>query len=255
MLQVDREVGAAIRESGVPRSELFITSKFWPQFGAPENVEKCLDLCLQNMGIDYLDLFLAHWPVVLEATSDISNAKAFPAATDADKAIATSADGKAIVDWTHTCQSIAAANNQRGSFIPTWQAMQGLIATGKVRAVGVSNFNIPQLQEILSAGGSVPVSCNQVEAHPWFPNTTLLEFMDGAAITKTVYCPFAGQKKGGTSLTEDPLVVHLAKKNRMGVGQLLQSWAVQRGTIPLGKSQTPGQPSLFNYRYSMRGGR
>lgn len=244
--QVDNEVGAAIGDSKVPRSELFITSKFWPHFGAPENVEKCLDLCLQNMGIDYLDLFLAHWPVVLEATSDISTAKAFPGATDAEKAIATAADGKAIVDWAHTCQSIAAANDQRGTFVPTWQAMQRLIATGKVRAVGVSNFNITQLQEILSVGGAVPVSCNQVEAHPWFPNTQLLEFMHEAEIMTTVYCPFAGQKKGGTSLIEDPLVVRLARKNGMGVGQLLQSWAVQRGTIPLGKSQTPGQ-HLFHY--------
>lgn len=239
--QVDQEVGAAIRQSGVPRSELFITSKFWPHFGAPENVEKCLDLCLRNMGVEYLDLFLAHWPVVFKATSDISTAKAFPAATNAEKAIAATADGKAIMDWSHTCQSIAAANDQRGTFIPTWQAMQRLVATGKVRAVGVSNFNIAQLQEILSVGGTVPVSCNQVEAHPWFPNSQLLEFMDGEEILKTVYCPFAGQKKSGTQLVKDAVVVHLAQKNRMGVGQLLQSWAVQRGSIPLGKSQTPGQ--------------
>lgn len=196
------------------------------------------------MGLDYLDLFLAHWPVVLQATSNISTAKVFPGATDAEKAIATNADGKAIVDWIHTSQSIAAANDQRGTFIPTWQAMQRLIATGKVRAVGVSNFNIAQLREILSVGGAVPVSCNQVEAHPWFPNTPLLEFMQEAEITPTVYCPFAGQKRDDISLVEDPLVVRLAKKNEMGVGQLLQSWAVQRGTIPLGKSQTPGQNPL-----------
>ena len=196
------------------------------------------------MGIEYLDLFLAHWPVVFQATSDISTAKAFPAATNAEKAIAATADGKVIVDWSHTCQSIAAANNQRGSFVPTWQALQGLVATGKVRAVGVSNFNIAQLQEILSVGGAVPVSCNQVEAHPWFPNSGLLEFMDRAEILKAVYCPFAGQKKSGIQLVKDPAVVHLAQKNDMGVGQLLQSWAVQRGTIPLGKSQTPGQQAL-----------
>ena len=194
------------------------------------------------MGIDYLDLFLAHWPVVLEARSNISTAKAFPDATEAQKAIATSTDGKAIVNWTHTCQSIAAANGQQGSFVPTWQAMQAMVATRKVRAIGVSNFNIVQLQEILSAGDSVPVSCNQVEAHPWFPNTELLEFMQREEIMKTVFCPFAGQKRGSTPLVEDPLVLRLAKKNGMGAGQLLQSWAVQRGTIPLGKSQTSGEP-------------
>ena len=206
------------------------------------------------MGVEYLDLFLAHWPIVFQATSDISTAKAFPAATDAEKAIATTADGKAIVDWTHTCQSVAAANNQRGSFIPTWRAMQGLVATGKVRAVGVSNFNITQLEEILSVGGAVPVSCNQVEAHPWFPNRQLFAFMDAAEILKTAYCPFAGQKKSGAQLIQDPLVVRLAQKNQMGVGQLLQSWAVQRGTVPLGKSQTPGQPSLSKYFSSLMGG-
>ena len=193
------------------------------------------------MGIDYLDLFLAHWPLVLRASSNIASAKAFPGATDAEKAIATSADNKAMVDWAYTSQSIALANNQKGSFIPTWQTMQGLVATGKVRAVGVSNFNIVQLQEILSVGGKVPVSCNQVEAHPWFPNTELLEYMQKEGILKTVFCPFAGQKRGSSLLVEDSLVLRLAKKNGMGVGQLLQSWAVQRGTIPLGKSQTPGE--------------
>ena len=196
------------------------------------------------MGVEYIDLFLAHWPVVLEARSNISTAKAFPGATNAEKAIATDADGKAIVDWTHTCQSIAAANDQCGSFIPTWQAMQRLVATGKVRAVGVSNFNIVQLKEILSVGGRVPVSCNQVEAHPWFPNTQLIEFMQEAEIMRTVFCPFAGQKMGGTSLLADPLVLRLAEKNEMGVGQLLQSWAVQRATVPLGKSQNPSQQTF-----------
>lgn len=192
------------------------------------------------MGIDYLDLFLAHWPLALKARSNIASARAFPDATDAEKAIATSSDGKAIVDWTHTSQSIAVKNGQNGSFVPTWQAMQALVATKKVRAVGVSNFNIGQLQEILSVGGVVPVSCNQVEAHPYFANTELLEFMQGQDILKTVFCPFAGQKKGGMPLVENPIVLRLAKKNDMGVGQLLQSWAVQRGTVPLGKSQTPG---------------
>ena len=192
------------------------------------------------MRIDYLDLFLAHWPVVLQGRSNISTAQAFPEATDAEKAIATSVDGKAIVDWTHTCRSIAAANGHEGSFVPTWQAMQRLVATGKVRAVGWSNFNIDQLQEILAAGGTVPVSCNQIEAHPWFSNAPQLEFMEKEEILKTVFCPFAGQNRVGPSLVEDPLVLQLAEKNRMRAGQLLQSWAVQRGTVPLGKSQSRG---------------
>ena len=58
--QVDEEIGAAIKESGIPRSEIFVTTKFWPHFGDPENVELCLDICLKQMGLDYVDLYLAH---------------------------------------------------------------------------------------------------------------------------------------------------------------------------------------------------
>ena len=71
----------------------------------------------------------------------------------------------------------------------------------------------------------------------------LLGFMQREEIMKTVFCPFAGQKRGSTPLISDPIVVLIAKKNEMGVGPFLQSWAVQRGTVPLGKSQTPGEPS------------
>ena len=193
------------------------------------------------MDLDYLDLYLAHWPIALKPRDDIENAKGFPDATNKDLAILESPDGKPIVDWEHTTESIATANGKQGSFAPTWKAMQALVATGKVRSVGVSNFNISQLEEVLSIGGEIPLSCNQVEAHPWFQNTELLSFMRSKKILATVYCPFAGGNETGALLVKDPDVKRLAEKNKLGVGQLLQSWAVQRGTIPLGKSQTPGE--------------
>lgn len=240
--QVDEEVGAAIRESKIPRSEIFITTKFWPEFGAPENVEKCLDICLKNMGLEYVDLYLAHWPLAFKALPNIATAHASPSATNDDRGIAADDDGKPIIDWAHTSESMARENGQKGSFKPTWRAMQRLVSEGKVRAIGVSNFNITQLQEILSADGEVPLSCNQVESHPWFPNTELFDFMMDKGILGTAYCPFAGQKgKDGINLVQDPSVKALAEKNQLGVGQLLQSWAVQRGTIPLGKSQNAGE--------------
>lgn len=245
---MDEQVGAAIRDSKIPREEIFITSKFWPSFGAPENVEKCLDLSLKGMGLEYFDLFLAHWPVAFQVQPDrIASARAFPGATDEDKAIVTGVNGKPAIDWAHTAESIAAADGQRGSAKPTWQALQKLVETKKVRAVGVSNFNIEQLKEVISVGGDVPVSCNQVEAHPWFPNTELLKFMREQGILETVYCPLGGKGKKGTLLVEEPLVKELASKNSMGEGQLLQSWAVQRGTIPLGKSQNAGEMNQSGY--------
>ena len=193
------------------------------------------------MGLDYVDLYLAHWPLVLQARNDLSKARATPDASNKERGIASDEKDRPLKDWQHTCASISAANDEKGSFQATWRAMQGLVDSGKARAIGTSNFNIEQLQEVLAVGGKVPLSCNQVEAHPWFPNSDLFAFMDQHSILKSAFCPFAGQKAGGLPLVKDPTVIGLAKKNGMGVGQLLQSWAVQRTTIPLGKSQTIGE--------------
>lgn len=116
--------------------------------------------------------------------------------------------------------------------------MQKLVATGKARAVGVSNFSISDIEALLPYTKDVPISCNQVEVHPWLPNTELIDFAKKHDILTTCYSPFAGQKDDGETLLQDSTVKKLAEKNNMGVGQLLQSWAVQRGTVPLGKSAT-----------------
>lgn len=120
----------------------------------------------------------------------------------------------------------------------TWQAMQKLVSTGKTRAVGVSNFSISDLKAILPYAQDIPISCNQVEAHPWLPNNELIQFSKEHGILTTCYSPFAGQKADGETLIHNATVKQIAQKNGMDVGQCLQSWAVQRGTVPLGKSAT-----------------
>ena len=190
------------------------------------------------MKLDYIDLFLAHWPFSFQAAQNIVTAQSFQNATPAERGEAVGEDGKITIDWEHSCETIVAVNGKRGSYKSTWRELQRLVGTGKLRAVGVSNFNIEQLQEVLSVKGDVPVSCNQIEGHPWFPNTDLINFIKKEGILATMYSPFA-PKKEPPFLLEDAEVKHLAEKNKMGIGQLLQSWAVQRGTIPLGKSQTP----------------
>jgi predicted aldo/keto reductase-like oxidoreductase len=103
-------VGAAIRESGIPRSEIFVTTKIWPHFAAPENVELCLDQCLEKMGLDYVDLLLMHWPVAFKPISR----EALEAA-DRDKNASKVQKGmqvhpgtdNPIIDWEHSCANIA----------------------------------------------------------------------------------------------------------------------------------------------------
>jgi len=126
--------------------------------------------------------------------------------------------------------------------------MQTLISTGRCRAIGVSNFSIRQLEELLphhsspaDSDSNIPLSCNQIESHPWLPNTPLLSYMRAHSILATVYSPFAGQSASGHTLLHDPVVRDIAAKNGMGAGQVLQSWAVGRGTVPLGKSQDEGR--------------
>jgi len=130
------------------------------------------------------------------------------------------------------------STGEKGSFIPTWNALKRLVATGKTRAVGVSNFSINDLKDIIPHAADVPISCNQIEVHPWLPNNELISFMRDHGILATCYSPFAGQQADGKTLLKDPTVVKLADENAVDIGQLLQSWAVQRGTVPLGKSQT-----------------
>lgn len=237
---VNKEIGDAIRESGIPRSEIFITTKFSPEFSHPENVELCLDLCLKQMDLDYVDLFLAHWAFAAHPISraGLENAKTGPEFSLTDRGMATAENGMPVIDWEHCTENIAKLAGKKGSFVPTWKAMQSLVSTGKARAIGVSNFSISELKELLPHSKEIPISCCQNEIHPWLPATERVAFMRQQGIIPVCFSPFAGQKRGGETLLKDETVLKLAKKNGTDVGQLLQSWAVGRGTIPLGKSQT-----------------
>ena len=114
--QVDQEVGDAIRESGIPRSELFITSKFWPNFAAPENVDLCLQKVLGNMGLDYVDLFLAHFPIAFQPTCGLKEARSGPPNTMQQLGIQEDSVTKGpAVDWEHCSRPIAKAAGKTSS--------------------------------------------------------------------------------------------------------------------------------------------
>ena len=125
-------------------------------------------------------------------------------------------------------------------YITTYKAMEKLLATGKVRAIGVSNFNVRRLEELLGQVTVVPAA-NQIEAHPYLQQTELLRFCQSKGIIVEAYSPLGNNQTGAPRTVDDPLVHTVSEEISLDPGALLASWGVQRGTVVLSKSVTPSR--------------
>jgi diketogulonate reductase-like aldo/keto reductase len=124
--------------------------------------------------------------------------------------------------------------------VTTYKAMEKLLSTGKVRAIGVSNFTISRLDELLSRTDVVP-AVNQVEAHPYLQQPTLFEYCKSKNILIEAYSPLGNNQTGEPRTVDDDLVGVLGRMLGMDGGQILASWGIQRGTVVLPKSVTPSR--------------
>jgi len=206
------EVGAALKkviQSVVQREELFITSKLWNDAHRPSEVEKQLNTTLSQLGTPYLDLYLIHWPVAFVPGRGTSP-------TRADKPDQVEID-------TET------------SVVETWKAMLALPSTGKVRAVGVSNFTVQQLEAIIEARGERP-AMNQIEAHPLLPQDDLMKYCKKEGIHLTAYSPLGNNLQGKTKLVDYPEVKEVADRLGATTAQVLIAWGVYRGYSVIPKS-------------------
>jgi len=179
----ERGVGQAVREAGVPRPELFITSKL--RNGAHER-DKALasfDETMKNLGIEQLDLFLIHWPVP-----------------------------------------------SRDKYVEAWKTLVELRAQGRVRSIGVSNFNQDHLERIIGETGVVPV-VNQIELHPRFQQRDKREFHARHGIRIESWSPL-----GSGRLLQDPTLEAIAAKHGKSVAQAIIRWHLQEGLIVIPKS-------------------
>ncbi|KAF8657312.1 hypothetical protein AX16_002234 [Volvariella volvacea WC 439] len=197
----EEEVGKAIRESDVPREEIWLTSKLWNTFHAPEDIESALDSSLKKLGTKYLDLYLIHWPV------------------------AQRWDG--TIDWDLT-------NNP----YPTWQKLEEMVEKGKVRNIGISNFNIRRIQNLTANPLKIKPAVNQVELNYWNPQPELIKWSKENGLLLEAYSPLGSAEKVKESLNV-PEVQEIAKELNITPAQVLISWQLQRGTIVLPKSVHP----------------
>jgi len=193
----EQAVGRAIRESGIPRSEIFVTTKLTNKHHG--SVAQGFDMSFKNLNIEYIDLYLMHWPNASDAE---------------DKPIPYGVSP---------------------TFVETWKDMEKLLGTGKVRSLGVSNFSIKTLEELLPHATVVPVT-NQVECNVYYPQHKLQEYCKSKGITITAYGPL-GQYQN--TFLSDPEVIKVAEKNKITPAQVAISWLVQRGVIPVPKSANP----------------
>ncbi|CAO3649752.1 unnamed protein product [Cunninghamella blakesleeana] len=215
--ETENAVGRAVRDSGVPREEAFILSKLWQNFHEPQHVRPVFDRTLKNFGFDYLDCYIIHWPMAWEFGGyEFKEVSIFRGQKD--------------------CKRIDVP------IIDTWREMEKLVDEGLVKTIGVSNFTIPMLEELLK-DARIPPAVNEVEIHPSLPQQELLDYCTNNNIALIAYSPIGNPGYAGKNLktVEEPKIKEIAEKYNISTYQLLLNYGVSRNYAVIPKSVTPSR--------------
>jgi 2,5-diketo-D-gluconate reductase A len=182
-----RGVGQGIRDSGIRREELFITTKLDGEFQGNERAIAGLDECLRQLGLDYVDLLLIHWPLP-----------------------------------------------QRDEYVSTWKTFEKLVAAGKARSIGVSNFKPAHIDRLLAEGSTRP-AVNQIQLNPRITRPDQRAYDSAQEIITVAWGPLGP----GTDLLADPIVAMLAARYRKTPAQIVLRWHIELGLVAIPKSSNP----------------
>jgi alcohol dehydrogenase (NADP+) len=205
--EVGQAIQFAITSGWVKRNELFITSKLWNSDHDPERVEVAIRTSLRNLQLDYLDLYLIHWPVAFKAGHEQAK------------------DATDLLTPVEMPISI------------TWKAMEKLKVTGLTKHIGVSNFSKVKLQQLLNTGTVTP-ELNQIELHPYFQQTDLVEFCHSNGMLVTAYSPLGSRHlvQSEAGLTREKVITEIAKNHNCSPAQVLLAWGINRNVAVIPKS-------------------
>ncbi|KPK56776.1 MAG: aldo/keto reductase [Gammaproteobacteria bacterium] len=215
--EIGEAVQASITAGEVSREELWITSKLWNFNHLRADVVPGLKNTLSDLRLDYLDLFLVHWPVAHKP------GVVFPETPDGFLSL------------------------EEAPLAETWAGMEEACNAGLCRHIGVSNFSVRKISGLLETA-SIRPAANQVECHPYFPQRELLRYCQAHDIILTAYSPLGSgdrpariKREDEPVLLEDPVILEIAERHKLTPGQVLIAWALHRGTSVIPKSSNPGR--------------
>lgn len=206
----------AIEKKHMGRREFFITSKLWNTHHNRHRVFEDMEETLRQLKLHNVDLWLMHWPLAFQAKA-----------------------GGRRGSETESCK------DQRGNvmledvgIVDTWRAMEAMHRNGKARAIGVSNFTLPMMQQLLNACEVLPAVL-QIELHPYLQQNELVEFCHDKGILVTAYSPLGSQVSGDVDPLEDPVIKKIASDHNKTPGQVALKWQVQRHIAVVPKAKDP----------------